>query len=89
MTAAQKLLEDAWIELVEKTDRTSPPEYPDMALITKDELGAALRVALEAAAKVGVAAINSCREDGESDLRSARSRVDGAIRALLTPEETP
>lgn len=27
-----------WQELVEKDDRTSPEEYPDMALITFDEL---------------------------------------------------
>ncbi|TZG25632.1 hypothetical protein [Sphingomonas montanisoli] len=30
--------EDAWQELVEYDDRTSPEEYPDMALITHDEL---------------------------------------------------
>lgn len=28
----------AWQELLDKDDRTSPAEYPDMALITKDEL---------------------------------------------------
>lgn len=31
-------VEAAWRDLVEKTDRTSPEDYPDMALITKDEL---------------------------------------------------
>jgi hypothetical protein len=30
--------DDAWQELVEKDDRTSPSEYPDMALITREEL---------------------------------------------------
>lgn len=29
---------DAWQDLVDKSDRTSPEEYPDMALITRDEL---------------------------------------------------
>lgn len=32
-----------WQELLEKDDRTSPAEYPDMALITFDEFAAALR----------------------------------------------
>jgi hypothetical protein len=27
-----------WTDLCEKDDRTSPEEYPDMALITQDEL---------------------------------------------------
>jgi hypothetical protein len=30
--------QDAWGELVNKTDRTSPEEYPDHCLITFDEL---------------------------------------------------
>jgi len=31
-------VDDLWDELVNYDDRTSPAEYPDMALITKDEL---------------------------------------------------
>lgn len=31
-------ISSVWQELVEKDDRTSPEEYPDMALITRDEL---------------------------------------------------
>ena len=30
--------EEAWQDLVERSDRTSPAEYPDMALITSEEL---------------------------------------------------
>lgn len=30
--------DDAWQDLVERSDRTSPAEYPDMALITAEEL---------------------------------------------------
>ena len=30
--------EQAWLDLCEKGDRTSPEDYPDMCLITKDEL---------------------------------------------------
>lgn len=35
---SEELVEQAWCELVNKDDRTSPEEYPDMALITFDEL---------------------------------------------------
>ena len=31
-------LDEAWQDLVDKDDRTSPEEYPDMALITREEL---------------------------------------------------
>lgn len=31
-------LDAVWQALVEKDDRTSPEEYPDMVLITRDEL---------------------------------------------------
>jgi hypothetical protein len=32
------LVEQAWTTLLEKDDRTSPEEYPDMCLLTRDEL---------------------------------------------------
>lgn len=34
----EELARDAWTDLVDKDDRTSPEEYPDMALITAEEL---------------------------------------------------
>lgn len=37
------LAQRVWRDLCEKTDRTSSPEYPDMVLITFDELSAALK----------------------------------------------
>ena len=33
-------VDEAWSELLEKDDRTSPEEYPEMCLITKEELAA-------------------------------------------------
>ncbi|MCM2294782.1 hypothetical protein NAC44_20865 [Allorhizobium sp. BGMRC 0089] len=36
------LLEQSWQSLLDKDDRTSPPEYPDMCLITRGELEAFL-----------------------------------------------
>jgi hypothetical protein len=41
------VVERVWREICEMTDRTSPAEYPDMALITLDELRAAGRVFVE------------------------------------------
>lgn len=41
------VVEKLWRDLCEKSDRTSPAEYPDMAFITLDELRAAGRVFVE------------------------------------------
>lgn len=35
---AEQLTEKAWQELLEKDDRSSPTEYPEMALISFEEL---------------------------------------------------
>lgn len=45
----EALLDECWSTLVEMTDRTSPEEYPDMCLITRDELGDFLRLAAKPA----------------------------------------
>jgi hypothetical protein len=37
---------DAWQDLVDKDDRTSPEEYPDMALITREELADYMQAAV-------------------------------------------
>ncbi|PZO78480.1 MAG: hypothetical protein DI629_12345 [Mesorhizobium amorphae] len=39
-------LEEAWRDLIEKDDRTSPEDYPEMALITRDELAGYMACAL-------------------------------------------
>jgi hypothetical protein len=39
---------ELWQELLDKDDRTSPEDYPDMALITRDELVDFLHVIAEA-----------------------------------------
>jgi len=41
--------DEAWQDLVEKDDRTSPEEYPEMALITREELADYMRAALSPA----------------------------------------
>lgn len=40
---------ELWTDLLEKDDRTSPDEYPDMALITQDEFLYCLKAARDAA----------------------------------------
>jgi len=40
------LVEAAWLDLCEKDDRTSPEDYPDMCLITREELADYIAVAL-------------------------------------------
>src|SRR5690606_1198983 len=40
VAAMREAVDDAWRDLVEKDDRTSPEGAPDMALITRDELAA-------------------------------------------------
>ena len=72
---------ELWTDLCEKDDRTSPEEYPDMALITQDEFCAALdRFRAAGAEKVRALVIEelTCRfGDGEM----GRGLTD-AVRAL-------
>ena len=49
VTPGRELLDQCWSTLVEMTDRTSPEEYPDMCLITRDELDRFLRLAAKPA----------------------------------------
>lgn len=44
---------EAWQDLVDKDDRTSPEEYPDMALITREELADYMQAAHAQAEPVG------------------------------------
>jgi hypothetical protein len=57
-----------WTDLCEKDDRTSPEEYPDMALIAQDELcsilDAAYRRGIEEAAPL-IAAVIAWSEAGD------------------------
>ncbi len=90
--------DEAWQDLVDKSDRTSPEEYPDMALITFDELADYMRSSstdtiafnrgLEEAAKV-IETLNFMggNLDGwvnqnESLIYATRYHMGEAIRAL-------
>lgn len=42
-----EFIQDAWQELLDKTDRTSPSEYPDMVLISFEEFSAFIRDIVE------------------------------------------
>ena len=39
----EQTIDEAWTELLEKDDRTSPEDYPEMCLITKEELADFMR----------------------------------------------
>lgn len=45
----RRALDECWENLVEKDDRTSPDDYPDHALITREELGGYLTLAARVA----------------------------------------
>ncbi len=47
MTELETKCEELWLAILEKTDRTSPAEYPNMALITYEEFQGALICLLE------------------------------------------
>lgn len=79
MTRAAQLMEAAvaaaWCDLCDKDDRTSPAEYPDMCLISRDELGAAISQGfwdvLQAGSDAPLAWLKEWYSDGE-----VRRRVD-------------
>ena len=50
-----------------------------------DYADAAIAIVLKRAAEAGKRAVNQCRGDGETDLRSVRELVFDAIIALETP----
>lgn len=59
--------EDAWRELLEKDDRTSPEEYPEMALINFEELANFMRRALaQASATKSAPAFKATQNSAES-----------------------
>jgi hypothetical protein len=79
-----------WEDLLEKDDRTSPPEYPNMALITSEEFENAMRSArkaalIEALAKID-AQIAAAEKDGArgGDLRDVWL-CRGEVVTLLNP----
>ena len=47
LSMASELTQNAWDDLINKDDRTSPSEYPDMALITSEELAEYMAMAIE------------------------------------------
>ena len=73
---------DLWRDILEKDDRTSPAEYPDMALITYAEFEASVMW-------VARKAIRKC-EDRDSTFsalgyRRACQEIAGAIESMTKP----
>lgn len=85
-----KLIAKLWLDLIEKDDRTSPEEYPDMALITEDEFIYCLKQIYNAAITECTEAISEHwqADDGSGRIEKTRdcldlSDVQETIRALV------
>lgn len=91
--------DEAWQDLLDKDDRTSPAEYPNMALITRNEFvaycTAAERRGIERAAKMADEVRNSqpFHDDHSSEFidgwkageHDTAEIIASAIRALAQP----
>jgi hypothetical protein len=78
------VVETLWRDLCEKPDRTSPPEYPDMALITLDELRAAGRVFVEWERERLLGEVRHLEEDGLNGgwRRRTAKEIEAAMEKL-------
>jgi hypothetical protein len=75
----EQVAREAWQELVERDDRTSPAEYPEMALITQDELAEFIAEAVALEARERVIAVTMMRE-------AAAHACEEQARTFLSPE---
>jgi hypothetical protein len=88
--ALRRIAEEAWQALLDKDDRTSPAEYPDMCLITKDELEGFLlssHDALEEASKRYREALTEIAGPANADLdyRQLHNGCQDIARQALEP----
>lgn len=81
MSDARKLADECWCDLIEKDDRTSPKDTPDMALITKKELASYIDRALHSQQP-------EVREVVQSTTAQAEAPVGHAISGLAAPAST-
>lgn len=76
--AREAAVDQEWQYLCEKVDRTSPAEFPDMVLITRDELGEAISQGINAyLAKLTTTKPEPPRRLTDEDIEI----LDGALRA--------
>lgn len=80
---AREAAEQAWHDLLDKDDRTSPAEYPDMALITFDEFSEALSAGRRTAAEE---MRERCAAEAEDHFASG---IATAVRAIQIETEEP
>lgn len=86
---------EAWQELCEKDDRTSPAEHPDMCLITRDELLGYMSLANAEGERAGIERAAKVCDDSFRDGSLTRTyecetadELAARIRALPTTAET-
>jgi hypothetical protein len=70
----QRLGDQEWQILCEKDDRTSPPEYPEMLLITRNELGAAMAEAYILAKDQNREALSTAHAAGEAQMKERAAK---------------
>ena len=93
---ASSKAEELWRDLLEKDDRTSPEEYPDMALITFDEFAHIFNAGWQAAVETLQTAtfaplpkptIEELEKLLDEPNVAVRINPDGSITASPTPFE--
>lgn len=57
-----EIVDEAWTDLLEKDDRTSPEDYPEMCLITKDELADFMRRPMIEITELELKVLDAARE---------------------------
>ncbi len=83
MKEASAAVKEAWRDLLEKDDRTSPADYPDMALITFEEFAAIAASGVEEIERETInAAVEIARKYMEGRNESSAG-ICGAIAALI------
>ena len=70
----EELIRELWQDLLDQDDRTSPPEYPNMALITFDEFAACIKLVAEESTYVGstIPAAEAARLEASDHRRGLR-----------------
>lgn len=71
-----RLVDQEWQALLEKDDRTSPEEYPDMALITRTELAGAMSEAFFAGTDADRSALQAERDKLSAEVERLTERYN-------------
>lgn len=79
---------EAWEELCSADDRTSPEEYPDMCLITREELAEFMRRATETRIRSCLLDKPEAVEGVRDSLETAKTQIIAAYRVWVADDVT-